>query len=149
MNEPPRETLYEQDIQELLAKARSLGPIIVPEVLRNPHKLVVEWKSKNATALANEKLAWDLRPPSAHSPTLDIHVSEKETKRALLIMDSLIKRIEKVGGSVKVEVDQRNRHVSSTKILMAGEVATSIRLRERANMVRIKAGQFCNVLLVG
>lgn len=138
VNEPPRETMYDQDIQELLARARSLGPILVPEALRNPHTLVSEWKSKRATKLANEKLSWDLRPPVNRNPTLDIQVSDEQVNRALLIMDSLIKRVEKVGGSVEVKVDQRNQHISSTMILMAGEAVTSIRLRERTNMVRIK-----------
>ena len=135
VNEPPRETLYDQDIQELLARARSLGPIIVPEVLRNPHKLVSEWK---ATVLANEKRSWESRLQIDRKPTLDIHVSETQVKRALLIMDSLIKRIEKVGGSIEVGVDPHNPRNSSTMILIAGEVVTSIRLRERSNMVRVK-----------
>lgn len=138
VNEPPRETLYDQDIQELLARARCLGPIIVPEVLRNPHILVSDWKAKKATVLANEKLSWESRLPIDRKPTLDIHVSESQTKRALLIMDSLIKRIEKVGGSIEVGADRRHPHISATMILIAGEAVTSIRLRERSNMVRIK-----------
>ncbi len=138
VNEPPRETLYDQDIKELLARARSFGPILVPDDLRNPHKLVSDWKSKKATELANEKLPWDRRTSTNNQPALDIQVSDKQVNRALRIMDSLIKRIEKVGGGVEVRGDQRNPHLASTMVLMSGEAVTSIRLRERTNMVRIK-----------
>ncbi len=138
VNVPPRETMYDHDIQELLARARGLGPILVPDALRNPHKLVNDWKSKKATSMANAKLPWELHQPYRGKPTLDIQVSEKQVKRASLIMDSLIKRIEKIGGSIEVIDNKRNPYISSTVIIIAGEIATSIRLRERTNMVRIK-----------
>lgn len=49
MNEPQREQMYDQDIQDLLTRARNLGPILVPDALCKPHTLKSEWKSKRAT----------------------------------------------------------------------------------------------------
>ncbi len=136
--EAPREPLYDVEVSTLLERARSLGTIEVPAKLRNPHPLIVEWREHRAQQKANETLPWERRLRVQRRPTLAIHVSESQEKRACLIMDTLIKHVERLGGEIQLMPRSDPRSAVSTMVHFAGQIASSLRLRERSNMVKAK-----------
>ena len=130
-NEPEPE--YDDDIQQMLDKARNLEPVKVTTSLREPHPLV---------ALTRDRIRTD-RPTFSdywHSmrhhrgPTLAVHVSKDTATRALCIMDALIKRVEQIGGQVEVNEE---KWTSTTVVCFSGEQASLLRLREKYNQVSI------------
>ncbi len=137
VNEPPRETLYDQDIQDLLVRARNLAPVEVPIILRKPHPLISEWKVEQAQRVAAKGISWEHRQSRARKPILDINTSDAVVNRALAIMDTLIKLVETIGGKIVVVSSERHWTDATTMIEVAGEIVTSVRLRERTNMVKI------------
>lgn len=87
--------------------------ILVPEKLSSPHALI------KSTMAALKKCELDkygkLRP--CGQQCLDIHVSPISQQRALLIMDTLIKAMEKRGMNIVVENDSNQ----TTHVLVTGE----------------------------
>ncbi|MCC7336828.1 MAG: hypothetical protein IT422_17185 [Pirellulaceae bacterium] len=138
VNEPPRETFYDPDIQELLALARKLKPVKLPKVLRKPHPLISQWKVDQEQQEVEARKPWEQRQTRRREPTLDIHVSKESRSRALAVMDTLIKLVEKLDGRVAIVPPEREWGHATTQIQLTGEPVTSIRLRERTNMVKIK-----------
>ena len=104
LNEPPRELQYDADVLDILEKAIRLAPVQVAESLRNPHRLVAATRDRIAKDLVDSKIPWserDYESRSERPDTLSVDVTEDCNRRALRIMDALIKRIEKLGGKVE------------------------------------------------
>lgn len=136
---PSREALYDADICKLLKKARELGPVVVSDTLQKPHPLVATWKAVNAKKIANSKRPWKDQEHISEKVILDIHVSEQQSLRAILIMDALLKRIEKLGGKIELKPTDHRLSYSQTMIVFVGTVAARIRLREQTTKPRIKS----------
>ncbi len=127
---PP--TAFDNDIQEMLERSRRLPPVTVPSSLRNPHSLVRQTRDALSKAKScNDDGLYSGR--FGNKETLSIQVGKKSLRRALCIMDSLIKRIERFGGKVSVVKERWNKHPIVT---VAGEQVAILRLRERYNQVR-------------
>jgi hypothetical protein len=71
---------------------------------------------------------------------LRVRVSEALITRAMCIMDALIKRIERLGGEVRVV--EGNWRIE-TAVTLAGEQVAMLRLRERYNEVRVRPMSDC------
>ena len=139
LNEPPRESLYDDDILELLAKAKQLGPVEVSKTLRSPHPLIARTKKEWKRRKAESKIPWCDRVfdhERKRVKTLAIQVSAAQESRALRFMDALIKRLEKVGGTLEIRECGYNDRDHQTFIVIAGECITRIRLREKHNQVK-------------
>jgi hypothetical protein len=124
---PPPPPIYDDDVVALLAKAEALPKLTPPKSLRNPHPLVEETRKRFLDRSPCHREEDFYRPTACTSRRL-IHVSRAQSHRAMLLMDTLCKAIEKLGGEVKEggpKWDQRAR------ISLAGEEVTAIRLRER------------------
>ena len=141
VNEPLRELQYDQDILDALEKTKSLGPVKVRDTLRNAHQLVSKKLERIEKDMRESKIPWSERnyeSREVRKPTIDVDASGVLRKRALRIMDALIKRVEAIGGSVEIQRSGYNGHTTSTVVMIAGEKITDIRLREKHNQVRIK-----------
>ncbi|TWT66233.1 hypothetical protein Pla123a_47570 [Posidoniimonas polymericola] len=141
VDEPPRELQYDDDIRQLLAKATSLGAVSVPEKLRKPHPLILATKERLQREAAEQRLPWSQRSSDWRDKAprgLSVEVGGALLKRALRIMDALIKRIEQVGGVVQVEPKHYNANQYETVVRFAGESVTTLRIREKHNQVRTK-----------
>jgi len=130
------DTGYDPDIQQILDKALNLAPITVPDSLRNPHPLIVEtrrWIKIN-------RIHYSERTDEMRSaqPSLAIDVSQELTGRALGIMNTIIRTVNKVGGAVEVRNESGHRRPRQTVVCLAGE-AIAIRLREKKTQVRLTA----------
>ncbi|MDB4367971.1 hypothetical protein N9Z38_00415 [Mariniblastus sp.] len=139
-NEPPRESLYDEDITAFLAKARKLGPVSVAKTLRSPHPLISKTKKELERRRAKSRIPWMERPHEDYAERMQIlavEVSDALVSRSLRIMDALIKRVEKVGGNVEVRRCGYNNRDHETVVAIAGERVTRIRLREKHNQVKI------------
>ena len=105
LNDPPQEAQFDDDIQAILIKSRRLKPIRVGTSLRSPHPLIEDVKDewKHHDAYQNMSMEQRLRSfDRERKLTVAIEVSEVQRTRALSIMDSLIQRIEKVGGKIDI-----------------------------------------------
>jgi len=141
VNEPPRELQYDQDVLDALVKAKSLGPVKVLGTLHGAHSLITARREKIERDDRESKIPWSERNYDGREerkPTIDVSASVGQWKRALRIMDGLIKRVEAVGGSVEIQRSGYNGHTTSTVVIIAGEKITNIRLREKHNQIRIK-----------
>ncbi|TWU46623.1 hypothetical protein [Rubripirellula reticaptiva] len=141
VNGPPRELQYDEEILDALAKSKSLGPVIVRDTLRSAHLLIARRREQIEKDNRESKIPWSERNYDAREerkPTIDVSASSSQWKRALRIMDALIKRVEAIGGSVEIQRSGYNGHTTSTVVIIAGEKITDIRLREKHNQVRIK-----------
>ncbi|MGE5574485.1 MAG: hypothetical protein ACM3ZU_15965 [Bacteroidota bacterium] len=99
--------------------------IAVPEELEKPHPLVAE-----AERFFRQQKAQDDHPVVGLRPhTLDIRVTKTSSGRALRIMDTLIKALERLGHTVVV--DKR----SGRTVVQIGEEKLPIRLTERVKQV--------------
>ncbi len=140
VNEPPRELQFDDDIQTMLRRAKELGPVRVPESLRSPHRLIVLTKEDDERRAREEKIPWSQRDPSSRDrrpKRLSFEVTGKLQARAYRVFDSLIKRVEAVGGEVRIVVPENRYGSCSTEVLFGGERISTIRLREKCNQVRI------------
>lgn len=140
VNEPPRELLFDDDIQVMLKRARELGPVRVPESLRSPHRLVTLTKEDDERRSREEKIPWSQRDPSSRDrrpKRLSFEVTGKLQARAYRLFDALIKRIEAVGGDVRIVTPDSRYGSCSTEVIFGGERISTIRLREKCNQVRI------------
>jgi len=86
------------EIEKELTETIPEEPIVVPESLRGAHPLVAQ--SLHALELVQKDEYGILRPPA--SGCLDVAVSKDSLRRALRIMDALIKAFEARGDVVKV-----------------------------------------------
>jgi len=111
----------EQKIAEKL-NAETLPEIKVSTSLYKPHTLIVQ--TKNAFS-KRETDSYGALWGSWDSKNLNLRVSRKHLQRALLIMDALIKALEKMDCKVSIEKDQTMR--TEVKI---DEIKLSISLRE-------------------
>ena len=140
VNEPPRELQYDSGIQEMLRRANELGPVKVSDSLRNPHRLVSTTKEHHEKSIQESKSPYSQRNYSSReSPKkrLSIDVTEQQRRRAYRVMDALIKRIEAVGGEVRIEEPTYRHGASETKVVFGDEIISAIRLREKHNQKRI------------
>ena len=129
---------YDPDIQEALEKAMSLGPVQIPASLRNPHHLIVDLQEEYSYMKKIDKLPWDKRPTDIwrdRERTICVYSSEKQRKRSYRIMNVFLRRLELVGGSVKIE--KRDWRDYGTFVYICGEMVTQIRLREKYNQIRL------------
>jgi hypothetical protein len=85
-------------LEKELAASVSEEPIVVPESLRGAHPLVTQ--ALHTLELVQKDAYGILRPPA--SGCLDVAVSKDSLRRALRIMDALIKAFEARGYVVKV-----------------------------------------------
>lgn len=135
VGEPDPEPEYDQDIQQMLDKARALEPVKVADALRNPHPLVAATRDRiKRDQIPIRDRLYERDDPR---PTLSVHVSKDNTSRALRIMDAMIKRIEKIGGSVEVKNEKWREYRKQTVICFGGDEVCAIRLREKLNQVRV------------
>jgi hypothetical protein len=118
-NKPVPAPVYDQDIQQMLDKARSLEPVVVADTLRNPHPLVAATRDhiKREQIPIHQRLNERDDP----RPTLNVEVSKDVAGRALRIMDAMIKRIEQIGGSVEVKKDKWREYRKQTVVCFGGE----------------------------
>jgi hypothetical protein len=118
MSNPEMENVIEKEISSMKNKE---SPIVVPKTLRNPHPLVeqsvaiLEIQKPNNQGL--------LAPPKKRC--LDIQVSKTSLRRALRIMDGLIKALEARGyevylseGATKVKVLEFALHFGMSEQLV-------------------------------
>lgn len=139
VNEPPREVLYDADIQEMLKRAKDLGPLSVPQTLSKPHALVAATREYDQQKKRVSKLSYLERDYSFRDhpkKVLSIEVSDELKKRAYRIMNAFIKRIEAIGGEVRVMESKYHYEASVTQVVLGGEVVSVIRLREKHNQKR-------------
>ena len=118
----------------MIEAARNLPAVKVPTPLRNPHPLV------NATrqGLEGAKVDYDNLVNSRcgdDRKTLAVCVGKASVGRGLAYLDTLIKMIEMIGGTVSVQVHRRKHWERETIVSFCGEAATAIRLRERYKLV--------------
>jgi len=134
--EPGPEPKYDADIQQMLEKARRLEPITVATSLRNPHPLVAATRDqiKADRTPFNERLYSEREE---RRPTLSVEVGKDMTTRALCIMDALIKRVERLGGSVEIKNERWHEWKTQTIVCFGGEEVSAIRLREKQNQIRV------------
>ena len=138
VDEPPRELQYDADVRQMLDLMRQLGPIKVSKQLRNPHALVATTQKKINARIADEKKHWQRKDYAWRKiRALTVNVSPALTKRAMRIMDAIVKRIESIGGAIEIRDHQYFEHRDSrTMISLGGEDVIEIRLREKHNQVR-------------
>jgi hypothetical protein len=135
--EPPKpEPVYDPDIQQMLAKARALEPVTVASSLHRPHPLVAATRDriKLDRIPFHQRMHMDIRE---YAQGLPVNVSKETTSRALCIMDALIKRVEKIGGTVEIRKESWNERTTRPVVIFGGEEVSQIRLREKQNQVRI------------
>lgn len=127
----PDELKFDADVTEQLRRVREAPKIVVPGSLRKPHPLI-----KITGAALNEGFAdrHNLICPRRNSrnEALSIQVAKTSIRRALLLMDTLVKSVERFGGRIANTSDRRGER---TCVEMLGEMITDIRLRERYKQV--------------
>jgi len=118
---------FDDDVLELLERAKSLVPFPIPKQLSHPHPLVEATREGFQSGSTDHR---HLVSPEYHRKnyTLSIDVAEANIPRALRFMDGLIKAVEKIGGSVTVEAENWRK---CTVVTLLGEEAATIRLREK------------------
>ena len=130
---------YDPDILTMLDHAIAMEPVKVSESLRKPHALIEATREQ----LKRDQVPYHQRPRyerNERQKTLDVHTSKALLPRALRIMDAVIKRIEKIGGSVEIRKEQGYRQRSGTIVSFGGEDVTVLRLREKQNQVKLPKG---------
>lgn len=133
VSEPEPE--YDPDIQQMLDKARALEPVKVADALRNPHPLVAATRDRmKRNQIPIHQRLYERDDPR---PTLNVEASKDAAGRALRIMDALIKRVEKIGGSVEITKEKWREYRTQTVVCFGGEEVSVIRLREKHNQVRV------------
>jgi hypothetical protein len=100
--------------------SQTLPPFEFPEKLQRPHPLVVDFKAA-ASSAREDKGVLRLN----FEKVLRIRTSSKQLPRALLLMDTLIKQLEKRGHVVRIG----DRYTETELVLREG--AVSFRLDER------------------
>lgn len=134
----PSEPEYDEDIRQLLDKARAMGPVVVPTSLHRPHPLVAATRER----IKADRMPYDPRtfvPHEDRQPALSIDVSKALTTRALCILEALIKRVEALGGHIEVRKGKGDPWRRQTIVYFGGEQVTSLRVREKKNQVRVPA----------
>jgi len=140
VNQVPRELLYDQEVQELLEKARKLGPLDVPVKLNKPHRLVVNTKAEDDLRIRNDALPYNKRSypePAKRNSRLAITVSNQQLGRAYRIMDAVIKWVEVLGGEVRISEPKYTYGRADTEVWFCGELVGCIRIREKQNQKKI------------
>ena len=115
---------YDDDIAMLMGKAKAMSKIKVPERISRYHPLIQAHKE---TRRKGYDVAYRDRPS-----TINIKVSATCRLRAYRVLDTLFKTIEGLGGKVEV---QRIFDEDVTYVILAGEQAATIRLREMMRRV--------------
>jgi hypothetical protein len=123
---------YDSDIQEMLERAVSLKPLTVPKTLSNPHPLVASTRE-----VFRQHRSPTRRSSDSQLPSLPVFVSEGCEARALRIMEALIKRVEKIGGSVEVRKEGPDEYRTRTVVTFGGEDVAVLRLREKQKQVHV------------
>lgn len=131
---------YDPDIRAMLDRAIAMEPIKVSESLRKPHALIEATREQ----FKRDQVPYHQRPRYERyerQKTLDVHTSKALFPRALRIMDAIIKRIEKIGGSVEIRKEQGYRQRTGTIVGFGSEDITVLRLREKQNQVKLSKGE--------
>ncbi len=122
---------FDDDVLRLLQKAKELPPVEVPSTLRGAHPLV----RRTSDVLSRselDKYRLTTIPLVLADSALNVRVSRGNVRRALLFLDALAKAVEGLGGKVVVEKDRYHEY-PNTVVILAGEKAATIRVRERCN----------------
>ena len=126
---------FDQDIIQILERAKKLPPLQVSSRLNHPHPLVQITKNALEGCRHEEHgLLHCYRYDNQN--TLNVSVSRNSLTRAMSIMDAIIKRIEQIGGNV--EIHEHRWQGTTTEVIIAGEQVGSLRLRERYNQHRVE-----------
>lgn len=115
------QSLYKLEKDILLKEGQKLS---VPEILKNPHELIISARKSFAQ---NPRSQYNEEIPRIPSCNLDIRVTNKLVERALKFMDTLIKVLENRGH--KLSVDERKTFVE-----IYGE-SIAVSLREKLKRV--------------
>ncbi len=100
-------------VESLQKKGEKTSPILIPEKLLKPHPLVKITRKVLRLAKPDHKgWLWD-----RENQYLNISVSRKQLRRALIIMDTLIKELEKRG----FKMATLDRHRESTAVVIMDE----------------------------
>ncbi len=123
---PPKQPpAYDDDILQLLALARGLPQVKVVNTLRGLHRLVRNtWDGLEGCSLPRCGL---LRSVGLGLEVLDVEVSRPQIRRALCLLNALVRTIERLGGKVSGMVDSCG---IGTMVSFAGE-RVPFSLRER------------------
>lgn len=122
--------LYRQPYREP-ATLEVDGTIIVPEVLADPHPLIVRTEKSLRSARVDEE---GLVSPRAKR-ALRVRMAPASIDRAMRILDTLVKDLEERGFKVEARVDDRGR--PETVVVVDGE-AIEFRLTEKLQRVERK-----------
>jgi len=127
---PKTDSILEADIQVMLDLALKLKPVTVAQALRNPHHLVAAMLEDDRK-IESTSHQWTGPTNWRSKPTLTVALSKALEPRAFRFMDAIIKRVEKIGGHIRVQDGWRGRSRTTTVVQFAGEDVCEIRLRER------------------
>lgn len=122
------EAQFGDEIKELLGRARALPEIKVPASLRRPHVLVEATRKSYLHAKKASEYEYGCSRNNKEE-ILDLSVTHRNVPRALRFFNSLIRAIEKTGGSVE-STRHGWRQDARTTVTLCGEKAASIRVRE-------------------
>ena len=129
---------FDAQVQQILDRATILPPVRVAKSLQDPHPLI-------ATELLQDSDGYRLGPNEAF---LRISVSGALKARACRILDAFFKRVEQIGGTVRIEeIKTQWEHRYETVVDFAGAQIRNVRLREKQKRVlrpavdRWRAGQ--------
>ena len=134
---------YDDDIQEVLLKAKALPPIDCLPGSRKLHPLVQLAKRGFAETLSQKY--HNRRTPVLFPHQIDtkrfapsVEVGKTSIPRALAILDAFFKAIESIGGEIETEKKRYYTypHLYQTNIKLCGEVITPIRLRETYRQIK-------------
>jgi len=115
----------ERDMQELLPK--KVKPFMVKKYLRNPHPLV----KRTYNNLKNMKVNRYKRVKAFREGLLDVSVGPKNLKRALRIMDAIIRELERQEFDLKTE----HNYKSSNLYVSIDKAKLYLRIREKSYRV--------------
>jgi hypothetical protein len=122
------DTTFDEEVREWLNRARGLKQVKVSASLRKPHEVV----------MLAEKQRRD--PGDNWSFDTIVKVSPKQLRRALRILNSLIKATEAIGGHIVVEKGWRRGQRAI--VCLCGEKATAVRVREVCRRLEPKEDRY-------
>jgi hypothetical protein len=127
---------YDGDIKRLLDTANSLPRLVVPDIVTDPHPLVVSAEQTHR----NDRQSFTDRQFNGfkgYKNALAIDVIPPQLGRALRIMDAIIRRVESIGGRVELQAERSERPRIHTVIVFGKEPIATMRVRETFKKIRI------------
>jgi len=136
--EPPTEPTFDDDLMQLLQQSKELPKVEVRSTLRGSHPLVRRTSDVLSRSKLDENRLTTI-PSALVGSALNVRVGRRSVRRALLFLDALVRAIEGLGGKVVMEKD-RDHDAPKTVVVLAGEKAAVIRVRERCNRSKNERG---------